>query len=511
MDSEKVNYHYCDDLPTTPLQAGTKILVTGANGYVARRLIPELLYRGYFVRCMYRNQRCPRLLDHPNIENVYADCLSKDELIPALEGIYVAYYLIHSMRDKRHEFFEKDKQAANNFVDAATARSIKKIIYLGGLGETNERLSQHLKSRMEVGSILAQSPCTVINLRAAIVIGAGSASYDLMKSLVLHNRWVPFLPEFNSKCQPVAIRDVIKYLVGVLETENLKTRVYHIGGTDVLTYKELIVKFAKILQRRVRFFDISWFPMPVDILCRVYAYWLHFFISVPVNITSLLLSSLRTDVVCKEDDIREALAFEPLGFETAVKWALEKEGQSRVFSHWSDAPPEKMSDLMPLCEFESANFIIDEQSILIPAKPGSIFPIICQVGGTHGWAHANFLWEIRGFIDRALGGVGLRRGRRDDKDLRVGDAVDFWRVERLEQNKELLLRAEMILPGLSWLQFELDPVSVSQTRLTLRSHFIPKPFWGNLYWVLLSRVHNYIFNGMLNYFHERAVWTQEAR
>lgn len=510
MNPEKVNYHYCDDLPTAPLPQNTRILVTGANGYVAHRLIPELLARGYFVRCMFRTRRCPPLLSHPRLEVAYADCLKKEELWPVLQDIDVAYYLVHSMREKKSHFGERDKIAAKNFVEVARAFDVKKVIYLGGLGETNERLSPHLRSRMEVGRILADSGLKTILLRAAIVIGSGSASYELLKSLVIRQRWIPFLPEFNSLCQPIAIRDVIKYLVGVLEVEDIRAGDYHIGGKDVLTYRDVIRRFAAIVGREARFFDISWMSLPVDFLCRIYACWLHLFTPVPVNITALLLGSLRSDVVCKGDEIRKVLPLETLDYETAVKWALEKETNSQVFSHWSDVPPEGMSDLLPLSEFESAEFLIDEHSLEIPAAADKVFSLVTRIGGEHGWFHASILWRIRGFLDRMAGGVGLHRGRRDIQNLRVGDAVDFFRVERLDLNKELLLRSEMISPGLSWLQFELEPVSSRSTRLTLRAHFIPFAFWGELYWSVLLKFHAFIFKGLLKYFRREAIKRRSA-
>ena len=505
MDPEKVNYHYCDDLPTKPLPGNLKVLVTGANGYIARRLIPELVHRGYFVRCMVRNKHFQPLLSHPRIEFVYADCLDQDELNLAMEGINTAYYLIHSMRLKKNEFHATDKKAAENFVAVAEARGIKKIIYLGGLGETGKKLSPHLQSRMEVGAILAKSSIPVIRLRAAIIIGTGSASYELLKSLVLHNRWIPFLPEFNSKCQPIAIRDVIKYLVGILETEGLTTRVYPIGGRDVLTYKELVTKFADCFDKKIKYFDVSWCPLPVSAMCNIYAFWLHLFISIPVNITSLLLGSLGTSVVCESGDIAKILPFQTLDFDTALKWAHEREKKSEVFSHWTDVPPEHMADQLPLCEYESADFVREEHSVDIPAKQETVFNVICRIGGDRGWQHANFLWQVRGFIDRLLGGIGLSRGRRDPDRLRVGDSVDFWRVEKYDPGKELLLRAELISPGLSWLQFELNSTPDGSSKLTLRAHFIPWPVWGHLYWFVMSGFHTYIFKGMLKFFYKESV------
>ncbi len=507
MDPEKVNYHYCDDLNTCPWSEGTRVLVTGATGYVAHRLIPELVSRGYIVRCMYRNISCPTLLTHPRVEYVYADCLNREELFPALRDVDYAYYLIHSMRLKKEEFIINDHEAAKNFRESAEHQGVKRVIYLGGLGEKDDCMSPHLRSRREVGNILSESSVPTIRVRAAIIIGAGSASYELMKSLTLNNRFIPFLPEFNSVCQPVAIRDVVKYLVGIMETPGLESRIFQIGGKDVLPYKEMILRFAKILNRRIRFIDVSWVPVPVDWMCRLYAYWLHCFISIPVNITSLLLSSLKTDVVCVDNEISTILPFEPLDFVTAVKWAQEKEKSSRVFSHWSDVPPENMSDLLPLCQFEASEFVIDEHGIDITATPEQVFPVICQIGGKHGWNHANILWEIRGLIDRLLGGVGLQRGRRDPANLRVGDSVDFWRVEKLELNRRLLLRAEMITPGLSWLEFQLNPDQNGGTRLTLKAHFIPKPFWGKLYWVAMSTFHSYIFKGMLEFFRKKSLQT----
>jgi hypothetical protein len=430
-----------------------------------------------------------------------------EELLPALKDVDYAYYLIHSMRLKKEEFIVNDQKAAKNFRESAEQHGVKRIVYLGGLGEKNDRMSPHLRSRREVGDILSGGNVPVIRVRAAVIIGTGSASYELIKSLTLNNRFIPFIPEFNSVCQPVAIRDVIKYMVGVMETPGLGTCVFQIGGKDVLTYEEMILSFARIMNRRIRFIDVSWVPLPVDWMCRLYAYWLHCFISIPVNITALLLSSLKTNVVCADNKISTILPFEPLDFVTSVKWAQEKEKRSMVFSHWSDVPPENMSDLLPLCEFESSEFIIEEHEIDIPATPEHVFPVVCQIGGKHGWNHANMLWEIRGLIDRFLGGVGLQRGRRDPAHLRVGDSVDFWRVEKLESNRELLLRAEMITPGLSWLQFQLDPGEGGGTRLTVKAHFIPKPFWGNLYWAVLSNFHSYIFKGMLEFFRKKSLET----
>jgi uncharacterized protein YbjT (DUF2867 family) len=507
MDPEKVHYNYCDSLTTTSWPPNTKILVTGANGYVAQRLIPELVHRGYFVRCMLRTKYTPFLLNHPRLEVVYADCLDKEQLRLALKDIEIAYYLIHSMRAKKSDFADMDKRAAQNFVAVAEEAKIKKIVYLGGLGETNARLSHHLESRIEVGEILSNSSILVIRLHAAIIIGTGSASYELLKSLVMSNRWIPFMVEFNNLCQCIAIRDVIKYLVGIMEVRSQGSRVYHIGGKDVLAYKDLILRCAKIMNKKVDFFDVFWVPLPVTFSCRIFAVWLHLFTSLPVNIISLLLESLKTDVVCLNDDIGKIIPFEPLGLESAIERALEKEKKSQVYSHWTDVSPDQMRDLLPLCEYESANFFVDEHSIDIPANSNTVFQLITQIGGKNGWLQGNILWRIRGLFDRLFGGVGLQRGRRDPSNLRVGDSLDFWRVEKLELDKELLLRGELISPGLSWLQFQLDPGPNHSTKLTLKAHFIPKPFWGQIYWFLMSKFHTYIFTGMLNHFYQKAKQT----
>lgn len=508
MDPEKVNYHYCDDLPTSPLKGNNKIFVTGANGYIARRLIPELVCRGYVVRCMLRKKRPQPLLTHPRIEYVYADCLNREDLYRVLKGIDAAYYLIHSMRLKKSRFSESDRIAAENFVAVAEARGIKRIIYLGGLGESGKKLSPHLKSRLEVGETLAQSRIPVISLQAAIIIGTGSASYELLKTLIYVNRWIPFLPEFNSKCQPIAIRDVIKYLVGVLEKENLTSRNFQIGGQDIFTYKELVTQCAKHLNRKIRFFNVSWVPFPIPVMCNIYAWWLHLFNSIPVNITCLLLDSLRFNVVCENSGIKEILPFKPLDFKTAVDWAQKKEKNSQVFSHWSDVRPEHMADHLPMCEYESQDFFVEEHSVMIPARLEKVFQTVCRVGGANGWMHAHFLWELRGRIDRLFGGVGLRRGRRGT--LRVGDSVDFWRVERLEENKELLLQAELVSPGLLWLQFKLEPIESDKSKLVLRAHFIPSSLWGDIYWRPLSKFHSYIFRRMLKFFHKESLRPAEG-
>lgn len=504
MDPGKVHYNYCEGLATTPWPAKTRVLVTGANGYIAQRLIPELVFRGYFVRCMVRTKYSPFILDHPNIEVVYADCFDREQLRPALKDIDFAYYLIHSMRAGKEEFEAMDKLAAQNFAEEATSAGIKKIIYLGELGEIDSRLSTYLKSRIEVGEILSLGSVPVVCLHAGPIIGTGSASYELLKSMVLYNRWIPLMEEFKSHCQSVAIRDVIKYLVGIMEVRESENRAYHIGGSDVLAFKEMILRFAKIMNKKILFFDVFWIPLPHNLLSKAYAYWLHMFTAVPANIISILLDYLKTDVVCANDDIKKILTFEPIGLDASIRLALEREKKSQVYSHWTDVSPEKMRDLLPIYEYESANFIIEERSIDIPVSPDKVFPLITRIGGAHGWLQGNFLWRIRGLIDRLFGGVGLQRGRRDPKDLRVGDSLDFWRVEKLELNRELLLRGELISPGLSWLQFLLDQGENQSTRLTLKAHFIPKPFWGQLYWFLLSKFHAYIFTGMLKHIHKRA-------
>ena len=505
MDPSRIHYNYCEALTTTPWPPNNKVLVTGANGYVGQRLIPELLYRGYWVRCMVRTKHTPFLLEHPRIEVVYADCLVKEQLRPVLEGIEFAYYLIHCMRAKSSDFSDLDRKAAQCFMDTAEEAGVKKVIYLGGLGETNVRLSRHLQSRIEVGEVLSNSSIPVIRLHAAIIIGTGSTSYELLKSLVKHNHWIPFMVEFNNLCQPIAIRDVIKYLVGIMEVRSSKSRVYQIGGKEVLAYKDMITSFARILNRKIRLFDVFWVPLPVSVSCRIYAFWLHLFTSAPINTISLLLDSLKTDVVCLNDDIRKILPFETIGFDAAIRRALEREKKSQVFSHWTDVPPHTMRDLLPLCEYESANFKIEEYSIEIPTNSKNLFQLITQVGGTHGWMQGNFLWKVRGLVDRLFGGVGLQRGRRDPVCLRVGDSLDFWRVEKLDPGKELLLRGELISPGLSWLQFLLNTRTNHSTQLTLKAHFIPKPFFGQIYWSLMSKFHSYIFNGMLAHLYQRAI------
>jgi len=511
MDPAKIHYNYCEVLTTTPWPPNSRVLVTGANGYVAQRLIPELIRRGYWVRCMVRTRHTPFFLKHPRIEVVYADCLIKEQLRPVLEGIEFAYYLIHCMRAKNSDFSDLDRKAAQCFMGAAEEADIKKVIYLGGLGETNVRLSRHLQSRMEVGEVLSKSSVPVVRLHAAIIIGTGSASYELLKSLVMHNRWIPFMVEFNSLCQSIAIRDVIKYLVGIMEVRSSESRMYHIGGKEVQSYKDMILGFGRIVDRKIRFFDVFWVPLPIKVSCRIYASWLHLFTSVPINTISLLLDSLKTDVVCLNDDIKNILPFEPIGFDTAIRRALEREKKSQVFSHWTGVPPHTMRDLLPLCEYESANFKVEEYSIEIPMNSKKVFQLITQVGGMHGWLQGNFLWRIRGLVDRLFGGVGLQRGRRDPSCLRVGDSLDFWRVEKLEPDKELLLRGELISPGLSWLQFLLAPQSNQSTQLTLKAHFIPKPFFGQIYWFLMSKFHTYIFKGMLSHFYRKATGSRTHR
>ncbi|MDD3643693.1 MAG: DUF2867 domain-containing protein, partial [Candidatus Krumholzibacteria bacterium] len=436
---------FCSDLPTVPDRGAGTILVTGARGYIGGRLVPELLARGYRVRRMVRGHARGFGDAPPGAEDVIADALDPGSLDRALEGVDVAYYLIHSMRLGPREFAEADARAAANFRGAAARAGVRRIIYLGGLGDVRSELSRHLRSRMEVARELQAGPVPATILRAAIIIGSGSASYEIIKNLVLRfpvilvPRWV------RSRCQPVSIRDVIKYLVGSLETPETAGGSYDIGGNEVMTYREMMETVAGVLGRRRLF---VFFPLAS---LRMFAYAASLLTPVPAPITISLLGGLKNDVICEDDRIRRLIPFEPISFRESLARALTREEQDRVHTRWSDAYPPARELAMTLDEMRGLPGYSAHYSIETDRGAPSLFASICRIGGREGWFHGNWMWRLRGEFDRVIMGVGTRRGRKRAGALREHDVVDFWRVEKIRPDRRLLLRAEMRLTGKAWL------------------------------------------------------------
>ncbi|MEA2069562.1 MAG: SDR family oxidoreductase, partial [Verrucomicrobiota bacterium] len=469
---EKSGEMLCADLPTNPrLDMGT-VLVAGATGYIGGRLVPELIGRGYKVRVMVRAKSPEHGERWPEAEVVVADALVEDEVSHALEGVDAAYYLIHSMLIGLHRFEDADTQAARNFRVSAEKQGVKRIVYLGGLGDTQTDLSTHLASRSQVGSELSRGGVPTTILRAAIIIGSGSASYEMINHLV---RKIPFflVPAWaKTRCQPIGLRDVIKSLVGVLELPETAGRSFDIGGSDILTYEEMLKMHAEVLGKKKVFL-----PSPVSSIL-FYSYITSLLTPVPAAITWCLMESVTHDVVCHENDILELIPFRRISCKEALVLALSREEQDAVSTRWSDSYPPDYELAIKLSEIEGAPTYTSSYSLVTNKAAEALFGSITHIGGRNGWFHSTFLWRIRGSIDRLLRGVGTTRGRRSASRLRVNDVVDFWRVEEIHYYKQLLLRAEMKVPGYAWLEFRVDPISGGKNRLSVNAYYKTKGFWG---------------------------------
>ena len=493
----KREYRYAQDLPTKPNPALGTVLVTGVTGYIGGRLVPELIARGYRVRVMVRRES-PEIRElWPSVEVVSADARHIEELRAALEGVDTAYYLIHSLLLGQKEFEAADIQAAINFRRVAVERKLKRIIYLGGLGDTREKLSSHLRGRMRVAEELRQGRVPVTILRAAIIIGSGSASYEIIKHLVRRLPIVPIPKWALNKCQPIAIRDVIKYLVGVLETPETTGKSFDIGGADVLTYADMMRGFAeahfmKRLFIRVPFASIGF-----------YSYYASMLTPIPAEITRNLMEGLKNEVVCQDDSIKRYIPFEPLNYREAVIGALTREEQDNVRTSWFSAYPPAHELAIRLHELEGAPRYTARYSILSSKDSWRLFASICKIGGREGWFTHNWMWRLRGWIDRALLGVGTARGRRSQSTLKIGDVIDFWRIEDLRPDMRLLLRAEMKLPGKAWLEFDIKPDG-GKNRLSIVAYYFTESLFGRIYWYVFVPFHHLIFNDLIKQIEKRA-------
>ena len=488
---------FCHDLITTPDRQIEKILVTGATGYIGGRLVPELVARGYNVRVMVRKNEPEYEKRWPESEIVVADALKYNTLKKTMEGVHTAYYLIHSMLFGRKELETKEIRAASNFIRAAEENGVKRIIYLGGLGDINTSLSRHLKSRMKVAEIFMNSRVPATILRAAIIIGSGSASYELIKSLV-NNLPFLFLPHWaKTECQPIGIRDVVKYLVGVLEVPEAAGNMYDIGGDDILSYESMLKILADILGKRQLLI-----PSPVSWIAP-YAYIANLFTPVPGPIILSLLESIKNEVICQNNDIKRLLPFRPLGYKESIVRAMTRDEQDNIHTRWSDSYPPAHSLAIKLHELESPPRYYSYYQITTDKQPSTLFRAVCKIGGKEGWFNNNWMWRFRGMLDRLLMGVGTARGRRNSSDLRINDVIDFWRVEDLKPDKRILLRAEMKLPGRAWLEFVIDK-GKERNMLSVNAFYQSKGFWGNIYWYIFLPFHHIIFNDLIKQIEARA-------
>ena len=481
---------FCRDLPSQPQPGLGKVLVTGASGYIGGRLVSELLARGYQVRVMVRRASPIDQELWPGAEIVVADALKIDQLQKALAGINTAYYLIHSLYLGPKEFEAADIKAAVNFRKAAARQRIKRIIYLGGLGDIRNPLSSHLRNRIEVAARLKRGPVPVTILRAAVIMGSGSASYEIIQHLV---RKAPFLliPHWaKSKCQPIAIRDIIKYLVGVLEIPQTAGQNFDVGGQDILTYEQMLKIWARVLRKKRIFISFTFGCIPF------YAYLTSLLTPVPHFITQCLMEGLKNEVVCQDNRIKKILPFEPLSYKKSIVLALSREEQDQVSTRWSDAYPPAHELALKLHELKNGPDYTARDSLVTDKKASALFRSICQIGGREGWFHSNWMWWLRGGIDRILLGVGSSRGRKSHSRLKINDVIDFWRIEDLQPNKRLLLRAEMKLPGRAWLEFTIKE-KTQQRELAITAYYQTAGIFGRLYWYLFIPFHTFIFKNLI--------------
>jgi len=466
-----------------------KILLTGTTGYIGQRLIPTLLDEGHELICCVRdrNRFDSRKCQSDRIKVIEVNFLDEKTLDQIPDDIEAAYYLIHSMSVANEDFEELEKISATNFRNRVQETSAKQVIYLSGI--VNEvKLSKHLNSRKLVEEILASGSYPLTTLRAGIILGSGSASFEIIRDLV---EKLPFMiaPKWlNTRSQPIAIRNVIEYLTRVLMLEDSFDQSFDIGGPEILSYKEILLRFAKV--RKLKRTIVT---VPV-MTPKLSSYWLYFVTSTSFRLAVNLAKSMSVEVVCRENKLRELLGIELLTFEQAIELAFGKIQNEAVISSWKDALSSHVLDkgISQLIEVPTYGCFVDRRSCEVKEVRRSLNKI-WSIGGDTGWYYANWLWGLRGFIDKLFGGVGLRRGRKNSSLISPGDSLDFWRV--IYANKEemkLLLYAEMKLPGEAWLEFE-----IKDNRLYQTATFRPLGLWGRLYWYSVLPFHGFIFNGML--------------
>ena len=475
------------------------ILVTGATGYIGGRLTPLLLAQGYQVRCLARDpERLRGRSWAGKVELVQADLLQPGGLEAAMRGVDIAYYLVHSLGSGAG-FHRTDLQAARNFGEAARAAGVRRVIYLGGLADSSPELSEHLRSRQQTGEALRETGVPVTEFRAGVIVGSGSISFEMIRYLserlpvMICPRWV------YTRTQPIGIREVLEYLTAALEVPESSGRIIEIGGREVVTYGEMMMLYAKVRGLR------RWM-LPVPVLTpRLSSYWVNLVTPIPAAIARPLVEGLRNENTVHDPSAAQLFpGIQPVDYRTAVRRALDKLEASEIETSWSDALSTTRGGQPPVILTTHQGMILEHRERRVAASPEDVYRAFTGLGGKQGWLFWNWAWRIRGFIDQLIGGVGLRRGRRDPRDLRVGDALDFWRVEATEPGKLLRLRAEMKVPGKAWLQFKATQADHGETLLSQTAFFAPKGLSGWLYWYGLYPIHAFIFSGLIHRLAEEA-------
>ena len=474
-------------------------LVTGATGYIGGRLVRELLEHGYRVRVFARHAE--RLTSYPwfsRVQIVEGDASDPESVSRALKGVDVAYYLLHALM-VRDDFEQLERDWAKTFGECAKANNVQRIIYLGGMAETDAKLSAHLAARAETGEILRESGVPTIELRAGVVIGSGSASFEMLRYLterlpvMVTPKWV------TVRIQPIAVRDVLRYLVGAAGVKEKLNRHFDIGGPEVLTYRDLMLQYAEAAGLRKRII----MPLPV-LTPRLSSGWVGLVTPVPITLARRLIDSLRNEVVAADDSIKQYIPDAKGGlttFKKAVALALTRIKEANVETRWSNASlPGTPSEPLPTDPKWAGGSLYTDIRVETGKDPiEKVWQRIESIGGDNGYSTATWAWELRGLQDRLVGGVGLRRGRRDPFFLLEGESLDFWRVEAIERPHLLRLRAEMKMPGLAWLEFQAESTKDGGTKVTQRAIFVPKGLLGHIYWWTVFPMHGLVFPSMVKH------------
>ncbi|MGB6328215.1 MAG: SDR family oxidoreductase [Halarcobacter sp.] len=463
-----------------------KVLLTGSTGYIGRRLKEKLLEKkDISLRLFARNKKTLSSRIIKNVEVVEGDTFDKEKLREALKDVDIAFYLIHSLSNK--DYKDLDKISAQNFLDIANECGVKRIIYLGGLGVKNENTSKHLLSRIETGEILSSNKNVQnIWIRAGVIIGSGSTSFEIIRNLteklpiMTTPKWV------ETKAQPIAVDDVIKYLVESLYIKETKNLIIDIGA-EQLKYKEMMLQTAEALGLKRIIIPLPFLSITLS------SYWLNLFTPVPFTVAKALIEGLKSEVLIQNENAKKYFPkIEPLSFIIAVKKAVKEIETNQVISRWTDTSG-KIWDKNHTKEIADAIFFDRKEKDITNLSKENIYKAFTSIGGENGWFTYDFLWGIRGFIDKMIGGVGLKRGRRDQSKLRIGESLDFWKVVDVKENERLLLYAQMKVPGNAWLEFKIE-----DNKLIQSAYYYPKGVLGRLYWYSLVPIHYLVFNNMIN-------------
>ena len=475
------------------------ILVTGATGYVGGRLVPKLLEAGYRVRCLARDPK--RLDGYPwrkQVEVVAGDALVTEDLVEAMRDVSVAYYHIHGRQGGKLNA-ERDLFVARNFASAAETAGIERIIYFGELVDPASNLSPYLRSRHETGYLLRYSRVPVTELRAGMIVGSGSALFEMIRYLAEREPLLVCPAWFFSLAQPIAIRDVLSYLVSALDVPETIGRVIEIGGPSRLSYAEMLLIYAK--ERGLKRSLIRT-PFHAPLLS---AYWVHMITPIHWRVALPLIEGLSASLVVRDHDAKKIFPrIEPIDFQTATHLALGRIQRDNVVTSWADALVTSLGDTKPYDFSIEEGLFIERRRVSLDLEPDTVFRAYTGIGGARGWLYMNWAWAIRGWMDKAIGGVGLRRGRRHPDDIRVGEALDFWRVEAVEKDRLMRLQAEMKVPGKAWLEFQSEPQDDDKTLFTVSAYFDPHGFAGFLYWYAMWPFHKFIFDGLARRLASRA-------